>query len=139
MRLALHSVRAALLAASFLAAAPAVAQRVDARRVFDFSIQLPQQVMQASIREGQPLKLTLGGTDEFQMVPVVSGSGGEVTLAVYRGTANEPATRRLVERIPLAVGTPARLRSHTGIRVVLDRVREAAAPAAARRVAFTPT
>ena len=132
MRLAPHSVRAAMLAAAFLAAAPAAAQRVDARRVFDITVQLPQQVMQASIREGQPLKLTLGGTDEFQMVPVMSGSRGEVTLAVYRGTANQPATRRLVERIALAVGTPASLRSHTGIQVVLDRVRQAAAPTAAR-------
>lgn len=138
MMFAFRSVQTAAALAAVLAAVPASAQRVDPLRVFDVTLQLPNQVMEASIREGQPLKLTLDGTDEFEFVPVMADAGQGVAVAVYRGRSNEPATRRLVERLALTVGTPAGLRSHTGIRVVLDRIRQASAPAPARQVAFVP-
>lgn len=122
------------------AASPAAAQRVDPQRVFDLTLQLPDQMMEASIREGQPLKLTIRGTDEFEMVPVMDGPDGRrITLAVYRAVANQPSTRRLVERVALTLGTPATLRSHSGIRVVVDRIRRGPAPTPARQASFTPS
>lgn len=130
--------RTAAALAAVLAAVPASGQHVDPLRIFDLALQLPNQVMEASVHEGQPLKLTLDGTDEFELIPVMADAGREVTVAVYRAKANEPVTRRLVERLALTVGTPAGLRSHTGIRVNVERIRRASAPAPARQVAFVP-
>jgi hypothetical protein len=130
---------AAVLAATCLSAVPVPAQRVDPQRLFELTLQLPDQVMQATLREGQPLKLTLQGTDEFELIPVVDGRDERrVTLAVYRATANQPGTRRLAERMALTVGTPSTLRSHTGIQVVVDRIRRAPTPTAVRPAAFAP-
>lgn len=139
MKLAQNFIRSAVIILAAATSVPAAAQRIDPQRVFDLTLQLPDQMMEASIREGQPLKLTLRGTDEFEMVPVMDDAGGQrITLAVYRAVANQPSTRRLVERVALTVGTPATLRSHSGIRVVVDGIRRGPRPRVASPVNGIP-
>lgn len=102
----------------------AFAQRVDPNRVFDITLDVNGQVMSATIRDGGMFRLTLHGTDEYRLVPVVAAPDGRtVTMAVYRGTAGQPSTSRIVERVELAVGRPATLRTNAEFTLVVDRIR----------------
>lgn len=111
-----------------LLALPATAQRVDASRVVDVTLQLPEQMMSASIREGGRFNLTMDAARvEFEFVPVVQGRNGQaVTMAVYRMTPGDRSTRQMVERVNLQPGVPATLRTDPEITMVVDRVRSAA-------------
>ncbi|WP_420128321.1 hypothetical protein [Longimicrobium sp.] len=115
---------------SLLLALPAAAQRVDPTRVVDVTVQLPTQVMSATIREGGTFKLTFQGTrDEYELIPIMrSGDARAVTMTVYRTTAGETSTRQVVERVSLSTGVPATLRSNSQITLVVDRIRNAARP-----------
>jgi hypothetical protein len=114
--------------ALLLAALPAAAQRVDATRVLDVTLQLPTQMMSASIREGGTFNLTIQSTRvEYEFVPVMQGRDGRaVTMAIYRMAAGDRSTRQIVERVNLVRGVPAMLRTDPQITMVLDRVRNAA-------------
>lgn len=122
-RMLSHGLRLLVLAA-LLPALPTAAQRVDPTRVLDVTVQLPDQIMSASIREGGSLNLRLLSTnEEFDLVAVAQGRDTRgATIAVYRVTPGPPPTRRIVERVSLTPGVPAALRNG-GITVVLDRVR----------------
>lgn len=119
----------------------ASAQRVDPDRVFDVTLDVEGQVMSATIRDGGMFRLTLRETDEYRLVPVATGTSGRaVTMAVYRGTAGQPSTSRIVERVDLAVGRPATLRTNPGLTLVLDRIRSAPAQrqtSVPRSISFT--
>lgn len=118
-----------MLAPMLLMAFPATAQRVDASRVVDVTLQLPEQMMSASIREGGAFNLTMeAGRVEFEFVPVMRGRNGTtVTMAIYRMTPGDRSTRQLVQRINLQPGVPATLRTAPEISIVVDRVRSTAA------------
>jgi hypothetical protein len=109
-------------------ALPLTAQRVDPTRVVDITMQLPTQMLSASIREGGTFNLTFQRTkDEYEFVPIMQrGDARTVTMTVYRTTAGEPSTRQIVERVNLSAGVPATLRSNPEITLVLDRIRNAA-------------
>jgi hypothetical protein len=139
MKIGRTFITVAAVLATCLPAVSAHAQRVDPERLFELSLDINGQMMQATVREGQPLKLTLAGTDQFELVPLMeTRDERRVTLAVYKATVNQPATRRLAERMALTVGTPSTMRSHAGIRIVVDRVRRAPVAAVARPAVFTP-
>jgi hypothetical protein len=113
--------------ALLLAALPATAQRVDPRRVLDVTLEYPDQVMSASIREGGTLNLSFPSARvEYEFVPVMQGRNSRaVTMAIYRMTPGQRSTRQVVERVNLAVGVPATLRTDPEITMVLDRIRNA--------------
>jgi len=132
-----------LALASALGPLPAAGQRVDPNRVIDVSMDLGTQTLSAVIREGGSFNLVLHDRDEYDFVPVVLNSRGrKVTFAVYRGIKDQPSTRALVERIELAVRTPARLRTNAEISLVVDGIRtvpaQPSAPPARRRISFRP-
>lgn len=116
------------LAPALLLALPAPAQRVDPSRVVDVTLQLPTQVMSASIREGGTFNLTFQNAQvEYEFVPVMQGRSTEsVTMAIYRMPAGQRSTRQMVERVNLSAGVPATLRTDPKITMVLDRIRSAA-------------
>lgn len=138
MRALIMPVRPLLLAVvAALSAQAASAQRVDPQRVFDVTVQVAGQVMSATIRDGGEFQLTLDRTDEYRLMPVVAGRDGRtVTMAVYRATAGQPSTKRMVERIELSVGQPATLRTRPEFSLVVDRIRSA--PPARPTVAVRP-
>jgi hypothetical protein len=125
------------LAPVLLLARPATAQRVDASRVLEVTLQLPTQMMSASIREGGAFNLTYeAGRVEFEFVPVMQARNGTtVTMAIYRMTPGDRSTMQLVERLNLEPGIPATLRTDPEITMVVDRVRSAAIHAPA---SFSP-
>lgn len=126
MRGLTRSMRSLLLVAgSTLFASSVAAQRVDPNRVFDVTVQANGQVMSATIRDGGMFQLTLNETDEYRLVPVVTANRSTVTMAVYRGTAGQPSTSRVVERVELATGRPATLRTNPRLTLVIDRIRSA--------------
>lgn len=133
----------AALAAATLAPSPAAGQRVDPSRVIDVSMDLGTQTLSAVIREGGSFNLVLHDRDEYEFVPVVlNAARRKVTFAVYKGLKGQPSTRALVERIELAVGTPARLRTNGEISLVVDGIRTVSAQPAAptrRPVSFRPS
>lgn len=109
-----------------VAVAPAAAQRIDPERVFDVTLEVNGQMMSAVIREGSFLRLTLHETDEYHLSPVLQqGRSGRVLLAVSLGTAGQPQSRRIVERLELSPGVPASLRSAPTLRIVVDAIRRA--------------
>ena len=116
-----------LSAPALFLALPLTAQRVDPSRVMDVTLQLPTQVMSASIREGGAFNLTIQSTRvEYEFVPVMQGRNDRVvTMAIYRMTAGQRSTREIVERVSLVPGVPATLRTDPEITMVLDRVRNA--------------
>lgn len=117
-----------ICAPALLLALPATAQRVDPTRVMDVTLQLPTQMMSASIREGGAFNLTIQSTRvEYEFVPVMQGRDARtVTMAIYRMTAGQRSTREIVERVNLVLGEPATLRTDPEITMVLDRIRNAA-------------
>jgi hypothetical protein len=124
MRVTARHTRTLLLSvAAALLASPATGQRVDPNRVFDLTLQVDEQVMSATVREGGAFNLTLRRTDEYRLVPVANRGG--VTMAVYRGTAGQPSTIRIVERVQLAVGRPVTLRTNPAFTLVVDQIRSA--------------
>lgn len=132
-----------LALAAALGPAPAAGQRVDPDRVIDVSMDLGTQTLSAAIREGGTFNLVLHDRDEYEFAPVVlDARGRKVTFAVYKGVKGQPSTRALAERIELAVGTPARLRTNGQISLVVDGIRSVPAQPAAptrRPVSFRPT
>lgn len=116
---------AAMLLALASTAGAVEAQQVDPDRLVQLTVELPSQVMSATVREGSALRLVLHDTAEVELVPVVARGGGDrVLMAVYRGTVDKPETRRLHQRVELTVGVPARLRGEPRIGVVVDALRE---------------
>lgn len=141
-----HLLRLALsVLAAVATAAPsdAAAQRVDPGRVIDVSMDVGTQTLSAAIREGGKFNLVVHDRDEYDFVPVVlDARGRKVTFAIYKGLKGQPSTRALVERIELAVGTPARLRTNGEISLVVDGIRTVAARPAAptrRPISFRPS
>jgi hypothetical protein len=133
----------AAAALALASAAPAAAQRIDPNRVIDLSVSTPSGVLTSTVREGGSLRLVLAHTDEYVMMPrAADRAGTKVLLTVYRGTAEQPATRRVVETVELRKGTAVRLRSNAAIQVVVDAVRHspptAQAAATTRPVSFRP-
>jgi hypothetical protein len=127
------------LVAALGAALPAGAQRIDPARVIDVSMDLGTQTLSAAIREGGSFKLVLHDRDQYEFVPVVlDAAKRKVTFAIYRGLKDQPATRGIVERVELTVGTPTRLRTNREISLVVDGIRSAPRPADAppRPVSF---
>lgn len=114
-----------LVAAAALSTQAGAAQRVDPNRVFDITLQVNGQVMTATVREGGTFRLTLHEVDEYRLVPVAGGNERTVTLAVYRGTAGQPSTSRIVEHIQVAVGRSATLRTNPAFTLVVDGIRSA--------------
>lgn len=127
------AIRASAITGILLFAAPGAAQQVDANRILDLSLEVDGQIMSGRVPEGKTFRLVLGGTDEFQLVPVMApGQARRVILAVYRSVVDQPETRRMVERRELTIGVPVTLRSHSGIQVVVDGVRARTAATASQ-------
>ncbi len=121
------------------AAAPAPGQRIDPDRIFEVTVEIDGRMMSAMIREGSSLKLTLRATDEYEFSPVLrDAAAGRVLMAVSRGTAGQPQTQRIVERLELSAGVPVALRSAPTLRIVLDRIRRATPGQAAGSPAGSP-
>ena len=102
---------------------PVHAQRIDGHRLLDVSMDLGDQSLSATIREGGSFRVTLRETDEYVFVPVFPPGSPTVTMAVYRGVANRPGTRHLVERLELTVGRAARLRTNGRVQVLVTGIR----------------
>lgn len=116
----------AALVLAGVAVAPAAGQRIDPDRIFDVTLEVNGQIMSAVIREGSFLRLTLRETDEYHLSPILQqGRSGRVLLAVSLGTAGQPQSRRIVERLELSPGVPASLRSAPTLRIVVDAIRRA--------------
>ena len=128
MKRTLRSAACWIWVPALLLALPATAQRVNSSRVVDVTLQLPTQVMSASIREGGAFNLTFESPRvEYEFVPVMQGRNNEaVSMAIYRKSAGQGSTREIVERVNLVAGVPATLRTDPKITMVLDRVRSAA-------------
>lgn len=112
-------------------AVPADAQGVDRNRVFEVTVDAAGQIFTASIREGEPLRLTLYENEQYEVSTVlVGGSGEEVLVAISRGSSLNGGRTEIVERLSLRPGVMASMRAHPKVRMVLDRIWYAAAPAA---------
>lgn len=131
--------RGLALTGALLLAVQAPAQRIDANRFMDLTLEVEGQMMSGRVPEGRTFRLVLGETDQFELMPVMApGNGQRVILAVYRGVVDQPETRRLVERRDVAVGVPVTLRSHSGIRVVVDAIRTRGTATRASHVPSAP-
>lgn len=109
-----------------VAAVPADAQRIDPDRVFEVTVEVNGQLMNAMIREGSFLRLTVRETDEYHFSPVMQpGNTGRVLVAVSLGTTGQPQTRRIVERLVLSQGVPVTLQTAPTLRIVLDEISRA--------------
>lgn len=118
-----RSLRATIVAASMLLAIPVSAQRVDPTRLFDLTVSSSGEIMTVSIREGGDFRLTVAQRDEYRFVPIAPAGRRTITMAVYHGTAGQPTSSRIVERLELSIGVPATLRTSPNISLVVDRVR----------------
>ncbi len=130
-----------LTAAAVTASNSLEAQRIDPTRIFDLTLQTPEQVMSASVLEGGTFRLTVHETTEYEITPVLAqGGSGRVTIAVHRSEVGDPATRRLAERMEMEIGTAGALRTVHGWHLVVDRIRNAAVQQAApaRTISFSP-
>jgi hypothetical protein len=114
------------LSLALAVAAPAAGQRIDPNRVFDVTVEVDGKLMEASIREGCFLRLTLPAGGEYHFSPVLqAGRTTRVLVAVSHGATGQPETQRVVERLQLAIGVPVTLRTAPTLRIVLDEIRRA--------------
>lgn len=115
-----------------VAAVPTHAQRIDPDRIFEVTVEVNGRMMNAMIREGSFLRLTVRETDEYRFMPVLQpGSTDRALVSVSLGTAGQEGTRRVVERLVLSAGVPVTLRTAPTLRIVLDEISRARQPQAA--------
>ena len=124
---------AVLLALAAAAALPLAAQRATAPgRVIDLRVTGEGNLaFEASVREGERLRLTLPDGAVYAVAPVQSDATGRsftLTLLRGRGPADEPAFTR-VEAVPATLGRTVSFPALRGMRFVVDRVRAASGDA----------
>lgn len=131
----------ALVALGLAGASTAEAQSVDRNRMFDLTIEAAGEIFGATVREGEPLRLTLNGTEQYEVSPVLpGGTGEEVLVAISRGTSVDGGATQILERLRIRPGAPATMRGHPRISVALDRIRygtQGAVRAQPRPISFT--
>jgi hypothetical protein len=117
------------------------AQSIDRNRIFDITIEAAGQIYGVSIREGEPLRLTLFETQRYEVSPVLPGGRGEeVLVAISRGSTADGGGTEIIERMRIRQGVPASMRNPPNIRLVLDRIRYATpggGPAQPRTISFS--
>lgn len=120
------------LALLMVTAARADAQAIDRSRIFDVTVEIEGQIIGASIREGEPLRLTVHRAEEYEVSPVLpGGQGAVVVVAISRRRGDEPGATEIIERLSVREGVPVTMRAHPGLKLVIDRIRYAT-PVAAR-------